>query len=365
MVYTPHPRRRSRRPVKSHRRTRARNATARVAKRSRYRRSARAQSGQIRTVAKAVLRVQKQLRDDQNSVSRWQTRIENHELDADVGSGIDNNKGIFVFPLTSGPGQAANAAVSSMDDPNSTAIRLFAWDNVQPMVRDTESGQTNKLGPAWIKLYTQTVRMCFYANTMNRGNKFHMAVIRLARDSETQSDNTILQRQTSIDGAALNGNPGVGTRFNLNEDFYGVHGFRDPTPTDSGATDLNGYELIRINGERYKVVHQRQFALGRYVGPIAGTAVATQPAGSLTQHARDYYETSFKINYGGAKLMAIDDDPLTSAEPITLSDVDYKNLDPKLKHWLVIWPQRKCSTSAGTGMPRFSLCSNVTCKVPT
>lgn len=341
---------------------RPKGAVKRVVRSTKYRKSARSQARQIASVGRAVVRVQKQLREDQNSTSIWQTMIENHELDADTGLGTAVNKGIFVIPLTSGPGQGDNAAISSLQ----TTIKDASWLQVQPQVRQTEGTQATKAGPAWIKLYTQTVRMCFYQNNMNRGNKYHMFVIRLRRDKDTNLSNTMMARLADIDGTAYQGRPDNVDRFTNGEDFYATQGFRGPTPTDAGGTDPLGYELVRFNPERYEVVHSRSFALGRSLGPVASTAaIGPTSGGSSTQHARDFYETSFRINYGGAKLMAPDDDADTSQSPITISDVKYADINPKLKHWIVIMPQRASSTTATTGVTRFSLLSNVTCKVPT
>jgi hypothetical protein len=304
--------------------------------------------------------VQKQLIEDTTAFSTWQSRIENFDLDGDLGGGLGVNKGIFVLPLTSGPSVQADAAQSSLADP---AINDMQWLQVQPNIRDTGSNATDKSGPTWIKMYTQSCRMCFYANDMNRGNRFDMYVVRLARDGETQSDNTMLSRLTTLDGAAFSGHPNEGTRFNNGEDFYACQGFLDPTPTDAGGTEGNAYELVRMNRQRYIVEHHRSFALGRHVGPQAGSQVADVSA-ALPQHARDYYECSFKVNYGGAKLMATDDDTGTNNDPITISDIKYTDIDPKLKRWIVIFPGRNCSTTAGTGTPRFSLLTNTTCKIP-
>lgn len=339
-------------------------AAGRAAKRARYRRSARSQAKQINTIGRSVVRVQKQLAKDTTAFSTWQTIVENHQLDADAGGTTAVNKGIFVLPLTSGPASVANGAQSSLQQGGT--IKDMTWMQVQPHIRDTESTTTNKHGPSWIKLYTQSIRMCFYQNNMNRGARFDLYVVRLARNDETQSDNTMLSRLTSIDGAAFTGCPNAGTRFNENEDFYACDGWRNPTGSDAGGTDPLGYELVRMNPQRYVVEHHRSFALGRTVGPTGGGQVVTaSTAGTLTQHARDFYECSFKVNYGGAKLMATDDDTSTSNEPITLSDIKYTDIDPKLKRWIVIFPSRQCTSASTMGVPRFSYVSNVTCKVPT
>lgn len=343
-------------------RRRHKTAAQRVRKNAKHHKGARSQAKQISSLAGSVVQLQKTLREDTQATTRWQQKYEVHNLDADLGIGTEDSKGIFVFPLTSGPSKGDNAAASSI---SAGGIKDMAWTQVQPQVGDDSTASGERAGVPWIKLYRSHSKMCFYQNDMNRGNKFHLFVVRLAREDETQLDNTMLQRLTEIDGATFAGNPGVSTRFNTNEDYYSVHGFRGPTPTDPGGLDTYGYDLITMNNQRYVVEYQRQFSLGRSVGPVPSTdVIGPSSGGSSTQLARDYYECSWNINYGGAKLMANDDDAGTSKEPITIDDVKYSEIDPKLKRWLVILPLRKCSTSANTGVPRFSLLTTVTCKVP-
>lgn len=340
---------------------RHRTAAQRVRKNAKHRKGARSQAKQISSLAGSVVQLQKTLREETQATTRWQSKYEAHGLDADGGVGLEASKGIFVFPLTSGPSKGDAAAQSSIASPS---IRDMAWTQVQPQVGDDSAASGERAGVPWIKLYRQACKMCFYQNNMNRGNKFHLFVVRLARDNETQLDNTMLSRLTDIDGAAFTGNPGVATRFNKDQDFYATVGFRGPTPTDSGGIDTNGYDLVTMNNQRYVVEYQREFALGRSVGGQSGTATLPTSGGSSTQHARDYYECSWHVNYGGAKLMANDDDAGTSKEPITIDDIQYTDIDPKLKRWVVILPLRTCATSANTGVPKFSLLTTTTCKVP-
>ena len=338
-----------------------RTAAQRVRRNAPHRRSAASQAKQLKSLAGSVVTLQRTLRDETQATTRWQSKYEAHSLDADSGLGLENSKGIFVFPLTSGPSKGDNAAQSSIA---AAGIKDMSWTQVQPQVGDDSAASGERAGVPWIKLYRQHCKMCFYQNSMNRGNKFHLFVVRLARDNETQLDNTMLSRLTDIDGAAFTGNPGVATRFNKDQDFYSTVGFRGPIPTDAGGIDTYGYDLITMNNQRYVVEYQRQFSLGRSIAAQAGTAVLPTSGGSSTQHARDYYECSWNVNYGGAKLMANDDDAGTSKEPITIDDINYTDIDPKLKRWVVIFPLRQCSTSANTGIPRFSLLTTTTCKVP-
>lgn len=354
---------RRRRGVSSRGTRRRGNAATRTRRVAKHSTGAKAQSKQITSLAGSVVTLQRTLRDETQSTTRWQSRYVAHGLDADTGIGLANSKGIFTFPLTSGPAAVTNGASSSID----AVAGDMSWTRIQPKIgTDNTSPAAEKSGKPWIKLYRQSCKMCFYQNDMNRGNKFHLFVVRLARDNETNLDNTMLARLTTIDGAAFTGNPGIAGRFKKDEDFYACAGFRGPTPTDPGGVDTNGYELVSMNNQRYVVEYHRHFSLGRSLGPVPATAtIGPSSGGSSTQHARDYYECDWIVNYGGAKLMAPDDDTGTNNDPITLDDIKYTDIDPKLKRWCVIFPQRQCSTSAGTGIPKFSLLTTTTCKVGT
>lgn len=359
---TNHTRRHHGRRASSRHTRKNRTAAARVRHNAPHRRSAKAQAKQLKSLAGSVVTLQRTLRDETQATTRWQSKYEVHNLDADQGSGLEASKGIFVFPLTSGPSKGDNAAQSSIAAPS---IKDMGWTQVQPQVGDDSTASGERAGVPWIKMYRQHCKMCFYQNDMNRGNKFHLFVVRLARDNETQLDNTMLSRLTEIDGAAFTGHPGVSTRFNNDQDYYSTNGFRGPIATDPGGLDVRGYDLITMNNQRYVVEYQRQFSLGRSLGPVpSGTVIEPSSGGSSTQHARDYFECSWNVNYGGAKLMANDDDAGTSKEPITIDDINYVDIDPKLKRWVVIYPLRQCSTSSTTGIPKFSLLTQTTCKVP-
>lgn len=350
---------------------RKRRGVKSIPKRTRYRKSAKAQAAQIRTVARSVMRVRKRLREDASATSRWQIKLSNVKLDADNGLGKSVSKGIFVFPLTSLTSIGDNAAQSSFD--SAPSIRYPTWTQVQPAIGETGTNQSDKTAPAWIRLYNQRVRMCFHANDMNRNCRFDLFVVRLARNDETQSKHNTQMVQNNIDGVAFNGYPSQANRFNAGEDFYSVQGWTGPTlDKDSGninpgVTVTNAYDLVSMNNQRYKVVHKRSFVLGRTANPFStiNAELATTAAGSTVQ-ARDFYETSFTINYGGKKVMPYDTDGVDANDAnITINDMKYSELDRHIKHWVVIFPSRDVSDSGGQGMPVMSLLSEATCRVPT
>jgi hypothetical protein len=339
-----------------------------IPKRARYRKSARAQSRQIATTARSVMRLRKRVLEDATAISRWQINLSNIPLDGDAGLGLSNNKNIFVFPLTSCTSTADNAAQSSFDPAPST--RYPTWNQVQPAIGDTGTNTSNKTAPAFIRLYTQKTRMCFHQNNMNRSCRYDLFVVRLARNDETQSDHNMQMVQNNIDGVTFAGCPSTNTRFNPGEDFYSAQGWYGPNPSggqNAGVTVTNGYDLVKMNNQRYKVEHHRQFVLGRTVNPAGGPSpLQNTPAAATTVHARDYYETSFTTNYGGTKVMAVDMDGVqANAANITINDIKYSELDRKIKRWIVIFPSRVNHTGQGTqGVPVVSLISDITCRVP-
>lgn len=351
-------RRKSRRGIKS------------IPRRSRYRKSAAAQSRQIATTARSVMRLRKRVLEDATAISRWQINLSNIPLDADAGYGLTTNKNIFVFPLTSCTSLPANAAQSSFDPAPGT--RYPTWAQVQPAIGSTGTGLSPQTAPAFIRLYTQKTRICFHQNSMNRNCRYDLFVVRLARDDETQSDHNMQQTQNEIDGVTFAGCPSDANRFMRSQDFYSVQGWYGPNPAGgqpSGTTVTNGYDLVRMNNQRYKVEHHRQFVLGRTVDPSGigpGTGTGATTAASSTVQARDYYETSFTTNYGGAKVMPFDTDGVqANAANITINDIKYADLDKRLKRWVLVFPSRVNSTATGSqGVPVMSLISDITCRVP-
>lgn len=358
-----------RKPKESwHKRRAPKSAAKRVVKSAKYQKSAKAQARQIQSLGRSLVRVRDRLREDATAISRWQIRVSSVPLTNTAGLGVANNKNIFVFPLTSLTSTGDNAAMSSFDPAPST--KYPTWNQVQPAIGTSGTAISPQTSPAFIRLYNQTVRMAFYQNNMNRSCRFDMFVVRLARDDETQSKHNTQQVQNNIDGVAFAGCPSTSTRFNPGEDFYCTSGWVDPnlglTP---GQPQTQGYELVQMNSQRYKVVHKRSFTLGRTVNNVGGNAVDGLPvnnAASITPKARDHYECSFSINYGGRKVMPYDTDGVdANAANITINDIKYSELDRDIKHWIVIFPSRDVSDAAGSmGCPVMSLISNITCRVP-
>lgn len=347
-----------------------RTAPKRVARRARYKRSAKAQSRQITSLAKSLVSLRSKVKEESVALSRWQLNLQNMALDATNGAGLDVNRNIFVLPLTSATSSGTDAASSSFSD---ESIKDGTWTEVQPIIGDTRSATAGKHAPAWIKLHKQHTRLCFHQNNMTRNCRFELFVVRLARpgEGECQNDASMLQVQAAIDGVDYTGAPNSVTRFLPGEDYYSSPGYVGPTPDTQTPfqTDLNGHVLVKMNNQRYVVEHHRKFVLGPTLKPVATTAPSTRfaitAAANSTPEARDYYECSFTTNYGGTKIMPYNNDPnLSNQSPLNITDVKYPDISSRVKRWVVIYPSRTLSSQDGQGVPIMTCLSNISTTVP-
>ena len=355
------------------------NATEKVVKATKFRKSAKAQAKQIRTIARATTHIQRQLKDNQNTDLMWSCSWSNRRLCTRDVNSLGN---IVVLPLTSGPtgDSPTNGAVSNLpflnQDPNA---RDMAWEVVQPKGR---SVQDNRGAPPWCKLFRQNVKMCFHTNTLRSQVRYTMYVIRIARPEDgSQLDNTMLQRIQQIDGVTGLGHPSTASDFANEEDYYCIPGFINPelqgNTTLQGVASPEGCLLPRMNYQRWKVIHRREFVLGPARAPIAlpsatasiTTSGYTQP-GATTPDNTSFYQCDFNINYGGAILKPANiDASATASDPQTLNDLAYVDINPKLKHYVVLFPSNKVtetdpSTGFQQGVPVVSLQSTISSKVP-
>jgi len=352
-------------------------AAKRVASAAKRRTGAKAQGRQITSLARSLAHVQHTLKADQTTKINWQFSIQNQQL---YNANIANYEPV-VIPLSSGPcGRTINGAASSLQGPTiPPAGPDCAWLPQQPYgtdpgVETLDTSQDNGVGVPWCRLYKQHVRVCFNQSNMNRVCRFKMFVVRLARPEDGSTlDSSKLQVLEDIDGSDALGRPNQSLAFTSGESFYSCPGWIGPNaagPT-AGQTDSLGYQLVRMNSNRFKVVHQREFVLGRVVNPtgVANAVSLSETQGAAaTPEARDYYETSFTVDYGGRKVAPSDQDTVASKQqPMTMEDLSYRYLAPEMKHWIVIFPSRQLSPAAnneGMGAPAVSLISNVSTRVP-
>ena len=355
-----------------------RNATARVVKNAKYRKGARAQSKQIRTIGRALGRVQKNLRENQNVDMKWKFAITNQRM---INANPASQGNIIVVPLLSGPtSDPAQGAKSSLIGTNPGSD--CGWSPVQPKGK---SIQDSRGSFPWCKLYNATYKLCLHSNTLRKPVRYTMYVVRLARDDETDNDNTMLQRLFQIDGATNSGHPDTSNEFARDEDFYSIQGFDNPvlqgSTTQQGVTQPDGHLQVQINQQRYKVVHKRECVIGMNTTSSANLPSTTSPsqvvqafvpAGASNPVNQSYYETSFSLSLGGAKVQASNIDGAgTAADPITIGDITYTDINPKLKHWLVIFPSTATTypdpnplSNQATGIAVMSLEGTCTSKVP-
>lgn len=358
--------------------TKPKNATARAVHRAKFRKGARAQSKQIRTIGKALGVVQKNLRENQNVDMKWKFAITNQRM---INANPTTQGNIIVVPLLSGPtNDPATGAKSSLigTGPGSDC----GWSPVQPKGK---SVQDNRGSFPWCRLYNASYKLCIHSNTLRKPVRYTMFVIRLARNDETDNDNTMLQRLFQIDGATNSGHPDTLNDFARDEDFYSLQGYDNPvlqgTTTTQGTTQPTGHLQVQVNSQRYKVVHKRECVVGMNTNCSAGlpsmsgpsqVIQAFVPAGLSSHNNQSYYETSFKLNLGGAKIQPSNIDSAgTATDPITISDLTYTDINPKLKHWLVIFPSTVTnfpdlnpSSNTATGIAVMSLEGTCSSKVP-
>lgn len=354
------------------------NATARAVKSAKYRRGARAQQKQIKTIGRALGVVQKNLRENQNVDMKWKFAITNQRM---VNASPATQGNIIVIPLMSGPtndpGQGAKSSLIGTG-PGSDC----GWSAVQPKGK---SVQDNRGSFPWCRLYNASYKLCIHSNTLRKPVRYTMFVIRLARDDETDNDNTMLQRLFQIDGATNAGHPDTSNDFARDEDFYSLQGFDNPvlqgSTSQQGITQPGGHLQVQINQQRFKVVHKREAVVGMNTVSSANLPSTTSPsqvvqafvpAGLASHNNQSYYETSFRLNLGGAKVQPSNIDSAgTATDPITISDLTYTDINPKLKHWLVIFPSTETVfpdpnplSNQATGVAVMSLEGTCTSKVP-
>lgn len=363
------------------------NATGRVARRAKRRTGAKAQGRQIATLAKATAHIQRQLKDEQNTDLMWSCAWSNRLLCTRSLSSLGN---VVVLPLTSGP-TGQNVAVGTAPLPGAISnlpflnadpnARDMQWNAVQPKGR---SVQDARAAPPWCKLFRQNVKMCFHANSLRSQVRYTLYVVRLARPEDgSQLDNTMLQRISIIDGVTGLGHPSAATDFVNGEDFYSIPGWinpqMSPVTTIMGQESPEGCLLPRMNPERYKVVHKREFVLGparatvlpTSATPVTQAAQAVTQVGATTPDNTSFYSCDFSINYGGAIIKPANIDAPSVADPQTINDLTYQDINPKLKHWVVLFPSNRVQESDPAapafqqGVPVVSLQSTISTKVAT
>lgn len=355
------------------------NATQKVVKSTKYRKSAKAQAVQIRTVARATTHIQRQLKDNQNTDIMWTMKWSNRKLATRDIAVLGNCP---IIPLTSGPtgNSPSNGATSNLPfiNPADPSERDCAWVATQPKGRSVQDGRG---APPFARLFRQNIKVALHSNTLTSQVRYTAVLIRLARKEDgSHLDNTMLQRDQQINGASGLGHPSVASDWAEGEDFYAIQGFLNPqgqTNTSiQGVTDTEGHLMVRMNYNRWKVLARRDFVLG----PARGNNIpqTTQTSQSHTQvgatlpNNTSFFSFEMNVNYGGAKVAPSNIDATgTATDPMTLNDLAFVDLNPRLKHYLVFFPSKSVRDVDPApplyqqGCPVISVNSTISSKVPT
>lgn len=367
------------------RRYKRRGADKRVARVAKYKKSAKAQSKQIVSLAKSVSSIKDTLKDHTVPVMWENNLIETIALrNVVLGAATlpvqpntkfeRKNSNVLVFPLTS-VGDPESGAYPSTNDKSASASLVggSAHIPVQPYGRAVGQETNNQaIGASWMKLYNQRVHMCLRANDTGVPMRYKIYVVRLARPEDGSSiDSQYLNMRRNIDGDQFKGCPNTLESFELDADYYASDGWNPPSSGNPGQIDQRGCALASMNKNRYFVESSRTVTLGPQprVNSSNSAVIAPVSASSLaTPHARDYYETYFNIKYGGVKISAPNEleanVPLRDATQ-TIMDVKYENLRPDILRWMVIFPDTNL-TAQGTdlGAPVITLRSQISSRVP-
>lgn len=361
------------------RRRRANGAEDKVARRAKYRKSAKAQSKQIVSLAKSINSIKHDLKDHSVPVM-WENNLQQTSLLRNAPLGGPNgdqpyNKtsNIVVIPLTSvGDPEAGAVPNTQVGTPYPSLVGGAAHTPVQPYGRDI--GDTNQphVGASWMKLYRQSVHMCFRQNNMSIPCRYKLFVIRIAKPEDGSSlDSTMLAVRRNIDGLNFNGYPDSQTSFVQNSDYYASDGFLPVSSGSPGAIDDLGCALPGLNPNRYVIEHQRSFVLGPMPRQVTSSSQVLPPqygATLSTPDARDYYECKFNINYGGVKILAPNvESTATKEQTQTIMDIQYKDLRTDILRWVVIMPDRTTIEGQNNGLygcPVYTLRSRISSRVP-
>jgi len=358
------------------------SSAARVKRNAKRYKGAKAQSGQIVKLARAVDRLQDDLKEDTEVHASYRMEVafncipHSETLPTPV-----NRSGIMIVPLTSGPNAVTPAdpvypcATGNFSDSGGNLVfGNCAW---APWVRPRAASAVN-----WMKLYKQTVKVRFDANRMTTPVTYNVFLLRVARTShgETNSANTMMDTAKRIDGTKFIGNSSSGASGDVgltrNIDYISSVALKytkkdstgDGNKVDTDTGTLSGVPNgagndVMFNQNYYETVAHRKFTLGPQPNPFYNqlpttTQASIGTASSVTTPNRMSQDLTFHINYGGAKLSAIDGSGPGSIDQI--QDVHYNEINPKLKHWLVICPNIEAAASNAL----CSINSVVSCKLP-
>jgi len=353
------------------------DAPRKVARKAKTRKGKHAQSKQIISLAKSISYIKDELRDHSVPLT-WENNLQQTALCRNAFLGNPNaspynkSSNVVVIPLTSvGDPELGAIPNTQVGASFPSLVGGAAHTPVQPFGRDI--GDTNQphVGASWMKLYNQHVHMCFRQNDLKLPVRYKLFVVRLAKPEDGSSlDSQLLAVRRNIDGIALTGAPTANDNFQQGADYYSSDGWNPPSSGTSGQIDIIGSALPSMNSNRYVVEHQRSFVLGPKPRVISSTSNVIRPyvpAVESTPEARDYYECKFKINYGGVKVMAPNDNTASANKEAsqTIMDIQYKNIRSDILRWVVLFADTS-QIEGGTdfGNPVYTLRSTIKSRVP-
>lgn len=361
--YTSRRRRRTRKPVKS------------VARRSRYRKSARAQSRQIGTLARHLSSLKQHVKDE-TSMSAVYSQNFQSPLKT-VGAANPH----VIIPLTCGVSQKTTSPfqpITTLQLPQSYGTTL-GWEPIfQP--RELVPGTTDAdraTVPPYIKLYKQKVKLRFWAGTITQATDITVSVLRVNTKGPVANIKSIASRLDGADhvGPSIS-NSNAQSYIQQDRDYASSDGVtfaaglpggppQPPQPNPGGDSNL------MWNKQLWTVEYQKQFTLGSSPNPQPPTGPSTvlepdTPVPTLVpDNNQNSEECNFTINYGGLKLSAVPppDTTLLALDPMAVTDMAYKNIPSEHKRFLVVTSSRP-QVGASVFFPYMQYSSIISTRVP-
>ena len=357
------------------RRTRkARKPLRRLARRAQYKRGARAQSRQIRTIARHLSTLKHDVRKDLTQKAIWGQSL--------VGALKTTSAEVtdVIIPLTCGV--ASDAQHTPMTNLNN--VSHTGWDPLfQPreLAPALDGTQTLTSVPPWLKVYNQTVSLRFWSGTVPQPTVITVSCVRV----NNKAVSNIKGIASRLDGENHEGpDPDVTNApayIRRGIDYACSPGVTFSAPAAAGnpptqvTSNPNGSVDLHWNNQLYTVEYQKTFVLGgmpnpdqahvNELNPLPSKSL-TAPA-SVTPDANQGMEVcKFSVNYGGMKLSGVPplDDTSEAFAPQHVSSTTYANIPAEHKRWLVI-SSSDPQVGASNYAPYFQMNSIISTTVPT
>ena len=354
----------------------ARKPLRRLARRAQYKRGARAQSRQIRTIARHLSTLKHDVRKDLTMRAVYGQSLQG-PLKTTTAEVTD-----VIIPLTCG--------VAGSDDlspyvpmTNLRNVSHTGWDPIfQPRELNPNGGDANRSGvPPWAKIYNQSVSLRFWAGTIKQPTVITVSCIRV----NSKAVSNIKSIASRLDGENHEGpDPSVTTApayITRGIDYQCSPGVVFSQPAPGGPPTLptsnpNGSVDLHWNNQLYTVEYQKTFVLGGMPNPLQGAPNENNPLpskpltapASLTPDANQGMEVcKFNVKYGGLKLSGVP--PLNSAtaqsfDPMEVTATQYVNIPTEHKRWLVI-SSSDPQAGASAYCPYMQMNSIISATVPT